>query len=55
MLEGWYIRARRFICEQRAKELKRAIAHFPNSDRLQLRKDELEDIEKELKELEDAR
>lgn len=51
MIESWYRRARVFLLKQRQIDLKKAIERHPNSDRLQLRTDELRDIEKELQEL----
>lgn len=51
LVEGWYRRARLFILEQRQVELKRAIIRYPNSDRFQLRTDELAEVEKEISEL----
>lgn len=51
MVQKWYIRARRFILEQRAEELRRAIVRYPSSDRYCSRKNELESIDEELKTL----
>ena len=50
-MESWKKRAYRFIWEQRATELRRAIARYPNSDRYQIRVDELADLEAKLESL----
>lgn len=52
MMQKWYIRARKFILEQRQAELKKAIGRYPNSDRYAVRVKELEEVEKDLSELE---
>lgn len=52
--EGWKRRAWKFIHEQRKQELLLAIARYPTSERLGLRKAELAEIEQELKEIEEA-
>lgn len=51
-MELWMKRAKRFIWEQRATELRRAISRYPNSDYYQRRVDELNDLEEKLKTLE---
>ena len=50
-METWKKKAYRFIWEQRANELRRAINRYPNSDRYQLRVDELADLESKLEAL----
>lgn len=52
-MEVWYKRARKFILEQRQKELQRSIERYPGSDYFPARKKELEEIETELAELDE--
>jgi hypothetical protein len=49
----WYRRAYLFIYRQRAEELRKAIARYPNSERLQIRMEELSDIESKIEEFEE--
>lgn len=50
-MHKWERAAWRFIYTQRIEELEKAVRRYPDSDRFQKRKDELEEAKKKLADL----